>query len=269
MSDEWTRHSRRNRRAWNEVADVRAASYEGARDAAFFREGGVSLDGEVREAVGDVLGKRLLHLMCATGEETLSWAVLGASAVGLDISERQIELARDKAEAAGLPVRFVAADVGDLPWEFSKADYDIVYMATGVLVWLPDLDVWARAVARALRPGGGFVLWEEHPIAQVLSADASRQLIVEGDYFAQDPSEFRGMTHFPGGEDASETNVQFSWTMGDVVSSVVAAGLRLERLTEFPGGPRDRWRFGDATDVAVNIPARFVLLAPKDDVIGG
>ncbi len=111
MSYEWTRHSERNRRAWNEVADIRAVSYEGARDASFFRQGRVTLDEEVQRAVGEVRGLRLLHLMCSTGEETLSWAVLGADAVSVDISERQVELAREKAEAAKLPPKQRAAVV--------------------------------------------------------------------------------------------------------------------------------------------------------------
>jgi hypothetical protein len=64
-----SRRREKKRRAWNEVADVRAVSYERARDAAFFRDGGVSLDEEVRAAVGDVDGMGLLHLMCGDRRE--------------------------------------------------------------------------------------------------------------------------------------------------------------------------------------------------------
>ena len=33
------------------------------------------------------------------------------------------------------------------------ASYDVVVATYGVLVWLPDLDEFARVVARMLRPG--------------------------------------------------------------------------------------------------------------------
>src|SRR5947209_6448256 len=94
---EWQRYSRQNRRAWNEIDEVRSTSFEGARPADFFRDGGITLDPRVVKAMGDLSGKRLLHLMCATGEETLSCAVLGADVVGIDISDRQIAIARTKA----------------------------------------------------------------------------------------------------------------------------------------------------------------------------
>jgi SAM-dependent methyltransferase len=263
MSSDWARHAERNRRAWNEIAEVRSTSYEGARDASFFRGGGVTIDDPVLAAVGDPRGLRLLHLMCATGEETLSWAVLGADVAGIDISDREVDIARRKANAAGVPVRFVAADVGALPSEFASGDFDLVYTASGVLAWLPDLSIWAAAVARALRRGGRFVLWEEHPVAQSLIVDDTGHVIVEDDYFAKEPFEGVGMRHFPGGASAAETNVEFGWTLGDVVSSVAQAGLRIERLTEYPASVHERWRFGDG-NAAAGIPARFLLVAQKD-----
>ncbi|HEU0195469.1 MAG TPA: hypothetical protein VFQ71_14790, partial [Gaiellales bacterium] len=68
----WEQHAEQNRRAWNEIAEVRSRSYPGAvHPAAFFAGGGSALDPRVTAAAGDVGGRRLLHLMCATGEETL------------------------------------------------------------------------------------------------------------------------------------------------------------------------------------------------------
>jgi 2-polyprenyl-3-methyl-5-hydroxy-6-metoxy-1,4-benzoquinol methylase len=92
-------------------------------------------------------------------EGTLSWSVAGAEATGVDISEEQIEPARQKAEAAGLSTQFVTADVYALPAELQRGDFDIVYTSTGVMVWLPDLAQWATTIAAALRPGGTFILY--------------------------------------------------------------------------------------------------------------
>src|SRR3712207_4360851 len=89
-----------NRRAWDEIAEVRQRELWPAAD--FFARGGSLLDPRVSALAGDVHGARLLHLQCATGEETLSWVVAGTDATGVDISERQIALAERKAADAGL-----------------------------------------------------------------------------------------------------------------------------------------------------------------------
>ncbi len=58
---------------------------------------------------GDLAG-RVLDAGCGTGEHALMAASLGHEAVGVDMSERAIELAQAKAAERGLDVRFVVAD---------------------------------------------------------------------------------------------------------------------------------------------------------------
>ena len=62
-----------------------------------FRAGGgreIRIKDYEREEVGDVRGKRLLHLQCHFGLETLSWARLGATVTGADFSERAVRLVK-------------------------------------------------------------------------------------------------------------------------------------------------------------------------------
>src|SRR5688572_13076330 len=65
-------YTAQNRRAWNEIAELRHQKWP---DAEFFAAGGSLLHDSVLAAAGDVRGLALLHLQCATGEDTLSWAV--------------------------------------------------------------------------------------------------------------------------------------------------------------------------------------------------
>ena len=58
---------------------------------------------------GGLVG-RVLDVGCGTGEHALMAASLGYEAVGIDASERAIELARTKAAERGAEVRFVVAD---------------------------------------------------------------------------------------------------------------------------------------------------------------
>ena len=252
-------YTEQNRRAWNEIAEVRQARWP---DAHFFAAGGSILDPVVLEATGDVAGRTLLHLQCATGEETLSWAVAGAQATGVDISDAQIALAQRTAADAGLAVGFVAADVYALPAELQGGTFDYVYTGGGALVWLPDLDRWARAVGAALRLGGRLILYEEHPLADCLWVTDDK-LQLAGDYFARStPEHSQGWSHFPGGEDATESKAQFSWPLGDVVTALAQAELRIERLEEFPSDAQ--WRFGELLDEVRQLPGRYLLVARKD-----
>ncbi|MBV9280355.1 MAG: class I SAM-dependent methyltransferase [Chloroflexi bacterium] len=260
--DQWSRYSQQNRRAWEEIAERRSETFPGSRPAAFFREGGSVLDPRVVAAMGEVAQKRLLHLMCATGEDTLSWAVLGAHAVGIDISERQIAIARQRAAEAGLSVRFEAADVGDLPAEFARHTFDCVYTGGGVLVWIPDLARWAAAIAAALTPAGRFVLWEEHPVTMGLWGVDGRVEIVGSYWQRGTPDESSGWTHFPGGEDATERKYEFAWPLGDVVTSLARAGLRIDELAEYP--TMSDWRFGSALPVARQLPGTVLLVATRE-----
>ncbi|HTK09245.1 MAG TPA: class I SAM-dependent methyltransferase [Ktedonobacteraceae bacterium] len=252
-------HTAHNRRAWNEIAAVR---HESQPPASFFAQGNSTLDPRERQAFGDVAGKTLLHLQCATGEDTLSWAIAGAEATGVDISEPQIELARQKAAQANLSARFVAADVYALPDSLLPATFDYVYTGKGVLVWLPDIVLWAQTIARMLKPGGLFQLFEEHPIANCVWPEGGG-LQLESDYFGRSNPEYsQGWRHFQGGEQAVEQKAEFAWPLGDIVTAIARAGLRIERLEEFP--VEQNWRFNEQAGQFARLPGSILLLARKD-----
>jgi SAM-dependent methyltransferase len=226
-------YTQQNRRAWNEIAGPRRAK---ACPPEFFIDGKVALDEtELREA-GDVRGLRLLNLQCSSGNEALSWAVLGAEVTGVDISDVAIEIARDLAAGAGLRATFVTADVYELPREFQRGDFDIVFSSAGILCWLPDIWEWGRVVARALKPGGRLIFSDHHPVRECIwFTDGAIE--VDRDYFG------RGTPHREDGglgvlalnAPSSETHFQFCWPLGDVVTALIRAGMRIDYLEEFPG----------------------------------
>lgn len=269
-----SRYTEPNRRAWNEIAAVRERTFP---PAEFFAKGGSTLDEHVvaaaRSIYGDLTGLRVMHLQCATGEDTLSWAGLGAQAVGVDISEAQIELAQSKAKAAGLPATFFASDVYDLPGSPPAGllgdGCDIVFTGGGAIVWLPDLARWAQVVAALLKPGGRLLLADEHPLSGCIEVDNGVLRLVD-DYFRRDqPWEGVGWSHFSGADFARENKYEFNWPLGDIVTALAQAGLVIERLKEFPG--LAEWRYtvsadnGDsgAREQAGHLPGRYVLVARK------
>ena len=71
-----------NRRSWN--AATRAHNSHKADQAAFLRNGGSTLYAEELELLGDVVERRLVHLLCNSGQDSLSLAAMGARVTGVD-----------------------------------------------------------------------------------------------------------------------------------------------------------------------------------------
>ena len=248
-----------NRDAWDAIADLRQDIWPSAE---FFAKGGSLLREHELEAAGDVRGLRLCHLQCGSGEETLSWANVGAHVTGVDISPKQIDLATRKAEAAGISAEFLAADVSSRPEQLDPESFDIVYTGGGALGWLPDLDSWAAVIHQLLKPAGRLILNEEHPqLGNLEVRDGS--IAIVGDYFDRQPHRTTGWRHFAGAEDAAEPRWEFHRTLGDIVTSVARAGLRIQSLQEFPSTAS--WRFGDDLPTIRRLLGSFLLVGRKTD----
>lgn len=186
--------------------------------------------------VGDVNGRTLLHLQCHIGLDTLSWARRGATVTGLDFSAPAVEVAGNLAAQVGVSTaRFVTAEMYEAVDALAAQTFDIVYTGFGALCWLPDLARWARTAAALVAPGGFLYLAEYHPFADVLAEDGRT---VEHDYFRRDPLVVDAPGTYADPSAATTATVTVEWLhgIGDVVSALAAAGLRLEFLHEHDHG---------------------------------
>jgi SAM-dependent methyltransferase len=203
-------------------------------DLAGFKAGRSSLKDIELAEVGDVRGRSLLHLQCHFGQDTLSWARLGAEVTGVDFSTEAIRLARALNEELKLPARFIQSNIYALP-DVLDERFDIVFTSYGVLAWLPDLDAWGEIVARYLKPGGFFYIVENHPLTGMVSDDCTA---FESPYFhTPEPAvhESHGSYATPGGvEGFSHPEYDWHHSLSDIINAVVRAGLRLEFVHEFP-----------------------------------
>ena len=200
-------------------------------DVDAFRAGGSTLRPFELEEVGPVEDKRLVHLQCHFGLDSLSWARAGASVAGLDFSAPAVAAANALATDTGLDGRFVCADVYDAETALEGERFDVVYTGLGALNWLPDLGRWAKVVANLLAPGGFVYLSEFHPLTFAFADDEMR---IELDYF-HDPEGivFDGESGTYADLEAKTThNATREWahSLADVVSAVLDAGLRIELL---------------------------------------
>ncbi len=236
-----------NRKSWNAVTPAHN-SHKGDQ-VAWFRAGNSTLYPEEIALAGDVAGKRLLHLQCNCGQDTLSFARLGAAVTGVDISDAAIDVARELAAGADIPATFHRADIYD--WLESAAErqdkFDVVFASYGAICWLSDLSMWGRGIAGVLAPGGRFVLVEFHPSLQALEEDwtphygaigGKAEVWVDGigDYvgFMREPDSTSASDDTTTAFKNPEPVVEFGWAVSEVVMALVDAGLHLTVFREYP-----------------------------------
>ena len=159
---------------WQEAAAIHAASE--FYDLEAIRHGRDRMRPYEIKELGSVAGCDLLHLQCHIGTDTVSWARRGARVVGLDYSSNSLDVARELAEACGLPIEFVCSDVYEAPSALAHRRFDVVYTGIGALNWLPDLRPWAQVVSELLRTDGHLYLSEIHPLVFGM-ADDGRSLV--------------------------------------------------------------------------------------------
>ncbi|WIA40363.1 hypothetical protein OEZ86_013727 [Tetradesmus obliquus] len=217
----------------------------------------------------DLAGVKLINLMGSNGTKAVAAALMGAAVTCVDISPSNAQYGQQLAAAAGVEVAFVVSDVLQLHPKEHHGQYDIVLLELGVLHYFVDLLPLMAKVAQLLAPGGRLLLREFHPMSTKLISSKGKKHKVAGDYFSQTLvdsqvaySKYNTNTNSSSSSDSSTAGrVRLrQWTLGEVVSSVAAAGLVLQVLEEEPGV-----KLADA-----GLPKLFTLVAqkPAGDVLG-
>ena len=100
-------------------------------------------------------GKRVLEIGCGIGTDTLNFARHGAQVTAVDLTEKSLEVARQRAKVFGLDenIRFIQANAEKLSESVPVEPYDLVY-SFGVIHHTPDTAQCLREFQRVLRPGG-------------------------------------------------------------------------------------------------------------------
>lgn len=96
-------------------------------------------------------GRRVLDIGCGTGVDLVRFARGGATAIGVDLADAAIGLARRNLEQQGLATRLALADGEHLP--FAPDSFDYVF-AHGVVQYTADARRLVEEARRVLKPGG-------------------------------------------------------------------------------------------------------------------
>ena len=249
-----------NKKGWDRLAENHYKTYHIDK----LLSGTPLLNELIREEVGDVTGKSLCHLLCHIGTDTLSWALPGAEVTRVDISPESVKYARKLAKRMGISAEFIEADVMEIRDKVQRK-FDVVFSSTGVLYWLPDINLYAQTVRELLHDGGFFYLFDGHPFQSVFVDDDGEigDNMIQGDYFRKDVWQFGNMLDYTDPELKIPVNsYEWNWTMGEVVTAFCEEGMRIEFLHEFPQYFYSGYTAYDVQDGKVELyPCTFSLKA--------
>lgn len=218
-----------NRELWNKKTPVHITSK--FYDVEGFIEGKTSLNPAELEALGDVKGKSLLHLQCHFGQDTLSWARLGAVATGIDLSDKAIDEAKKLNDKLGLNAEFICSNVYDLKEHLDKK-FDIVFTSYGTIGWLPDLNKWAEIISHFLKPGGTFFIAEFHPVRWMYDDDCVN---MDYSYFNIEPIiEEVGHSYADKERDINQLSYGWNHPLSDVFTALIKNNIIVTEFKEYP-----------------------------------
>lgn len=221
-----------NKNAWNKrVMPHVASDFYKHED---FLNGKSSLNKIELDLLGDVSGKKILHLQCHFGQDSISLSRMGAHVTGVDFSELAIEQARKDTERLQLNTKFICCDVNELDQHLEET-FDIIFTSYGVLGWLPDLNHWANLIHRFLKPSGKLILVEFHPVVWMFDDNFTK---VTYRYFKDEPI-ITEETGTYADVDAPIENKMVSWNHGlsEVYQSLKNNNVIIKDFREYDYSP--------------------------------
>lgn len=203
-------------------------------DVEGFKKGKTSLNEIELSLLEELKGKKVLHLQCHFGQDTLSLARLGAKVTGVDLSNKAIDKANELAAELNIEANFICCDLYDLPNHLDEK-FDIVFTSYGTIGWLPDLDKWANLISHYLKPEGRFYLIEFHPVVWMFDDDF--QSIKYTYHNSGAIEETEEGTYAEKEADISCEYVSWNHGMSEVINSLILHGLEINSLDEYDYSP--------------------------------
>ena len=221
-----------NRQSWNNR--VQSHMNSDFYDLEGFLQGNTSLNSIELQLLGEIKNKHILHLQCHFGQDSLSLGRLGAHVTGVDLSDKAIESAIELANKTKIDANFICSDIYELPKCLDK-QFDIVFTSYGTISWLPNLDKWAKIVAKYLKPDGKFVFVEFHPVVWMFDDDFQK---IAYHYFNKEVIiETETGSYADKTSDLTQEYVMWNHSISDVVNNLVKNGLEINSLDEFDYSP--------------------------------
>jgi 2-polyprenyl-3-methyl-5-hydroxy-6-metoxy-1,4-benzoquinol methylase len=203
-------------------------------DLAGFLAGKSSLNSIELDLLGNIEGKKIAHLQCHFGQDSLSLARMGAQVTGFDFSEVAIQKAIELNTQLGLNAQFVCCDLYDIP-KLTSEKFDLVFTSYGTIGWLPDLKKWAHVIQQLLKPNGSLIMADFHPVVWMFDAAFTT---VAYDYFQSDPIiETEQGTYADPSAPIQAASISWNHGLAELFQALRENNLSLENFQEYDYSP--------------------------------
>ena len=198
-------------------------------------EGKHFLNSHIAKEIGDIAGKKVIHLQCNTGADSILLSRRGADVTGVDISRDNVFYATKLAKELEIEnIRFIESDIMTLS-EIHNEKYDMVFTTEGVLTWLPDLEIWAQTIRKLLGDNGYLYVYDSHPFFFCFDEQKVDDDIydIKYPYFGKSPDVSDSLGGYP--SEKGKKIKAFSWmhTVSDIINSLALSGMHIEYFHEF------------------------------------
>lgn len=221
-----------NKQTWNNKTDVHVVS--DFYDNENFIKGKSTLKDIELELLGNISGKKILHLQCHFGQDSLSLSRMGAKVTGIDLSDKAIAKAQELNSQLQLDATFICCNIYDLPNHLTEK-FDIIFTSYGTIGWLPDLTKWATIVSHFLNPSGKFIMAEFHPVVWMFDNDFKD---VFYSYFNIEPIiEDESGTYADRYSEIQAKTITWNHPTSEVLNVLIQSGLEINSFNEFDYSP--------------------------------
>lgn len=201
--------------------------------------------------VNNIEGKEVCVLGSGDNEVAFALVGLGGRVTSVDLSQRRLDIAADRASQLGLQLSFLQADVTDLS-ALASSSFDLTYTGGHVSVWVSDIEKYYSEAVRILKFGGVFLVSEYHPIRRMWAGSNGEENLPCHSYLNRGPYQYMSEEGLP--------TFEYHWTVSDHVQAVIDAGCELVKVEEHDLQVEDE----DSLEVNLNnFPSTLLVVGCK------
>lgn len=165
----------------------------------------------INKYMPDLHGKKVLLPSSGDNHAAFSFALLGAEVTSADISEKQLEHAKEIANKLNLGICFVCDDTARLS-SIEDNSFDLVYTSNGTHTWIADIAAMYTNIYRVLKPTGLSIMFDIHPFNRPFTGEPWKEPKIIKSY--------------------EETMPHGHWRVQDLVNAMTGAGLSIKEMEE-------------------------------------
>ena len=221
-----------NKHAWGQISEDHYHAFGKS-----LSEGRHRMNPHILEELGDIAGKRVIHLQCNTGADTILLAKMGASSVtGVDLVPDNVHYAKKLARDTGTDnADFIESDIMTLS-EIHKEKYDVAFVSEGAVGWLPDLRKWGTTIRSLLNDDGFLYVFDSHPFYLMFDEDRLREerYGIKYPYFKKEPDTDDSIGGYASEAKKGVQAYFWMYKVSDLINALSSAGMHIEFFNEHP-----------------------------------